>query len=138
MARIKGKGTVLSITVAGQFVAIPAIIDLSGPDFTVEHAEDDTLDKVGPGIPSDVTGRTEPGSIGGNLFLDPASTGHKNLTALLTTPAITACKLQFADTATTSWPFSGIFEKLGLGITLKEMVKAPFSIKLADLPTFPT
>lgn len=136
MSIVKCKGTVLSKKVAEVYTAVAQIISLDLPEMESETFEADTLDNPDAGVPYEPTGRTEGGSTGGELFLDPALAGHLALLALLTTPAKADWQITFADTAATKWPFTGAGFKLGGKLALNDGLKATFSIKLDKLPTF--
>lgn len=140
------KGTVLNQRVAAAFVPISQVISLDGPGMESETAECDTLDNVLAGIPYLSTGRTEGGSLSGELFLDPALGSHHNLLFLLTnpanpesasTPGSELWQLVFADPAATEWPFSGAGFSLSPAVALNDGLKASFGIKLDGIPTFP-
>lgn len=137
MSKIKCKGTVLQQTLASSFVAVAQIIDMSGPDMEAQTAECDTLDNANAGIPYMSTGRSEGGSLSGNMFFDPALAGHTHILDLLTTPQSEAWKLIFADTGTSEWTFTGVGFSFSPTIALAEGLKASFAIKLDGLPTFP-
>lgn len=138
MAKIKSKGTVLQQSISSVLTAVAQVISLDLPEMESETYESDTLDNAGAGIPYDPTGRTEGGKVSGELFLDPALSGHKSMLALLVTPVNTNWAIKFADAATTTWPFTGAGFSLGGSVALKEGLKAKFGIKLSGLPTFPS
>lgn len=138
MAMLKSKGTALSVSIASVYTAVAQIIDMDKDAMTSETFDADTVDNADAGIPYLPTGRTEGGSVSGNLFLDPALSIHKTLLGFLETPAVQAWKLTFSDAAATAWLFNGAgFELSGPKIALNDGVKAGFSIKLDKLPTFP-
>lgn len=146
MGKHRCKGTVLNQRVAAAFVPVAQIISLDGPGMESETFEADTLDHTDAGIPYQSTDRTEGGSLSGELFLDPALGGHKNLLFLLTNPAhpedaATASselwQLIFADPDATEWPFSGAGFSLSPATVLSDGLKASFGIKLDGIPTFP-
>lgn len=137
MAKVICKGTALEQTVSAAFVAVAQVISLDGPGMESETFESDTLDNTDAGIPYTSTGRTEGGSLSGELFLDPALAGHNNLQYLLDNPGDEAWKLIFADTGTTEWPFTGAGFSLNPTVALNDGLKAGFDIKLSKLPTFP-
>ena len=72
MTKIISKGTVLQQTVDETFVPIAQIISIGLDGMESETFESDTLDNTDAGIPYQATGRTEPGSLSGDLFFDPA------------------------------------------------------------------
>jgi hypothetical protein len=128
---------VLQQSIASVYTAVAQIISIDLPKFASESYEADTLDNANAGIPHKTTGRTEGDSLGFELFLDPALTGHKALIALLTTPASQNWKLLFSDSGPTTWPFVGCAFSMGGKVDLKDGLKAQCSIKLDGLPTFP-
>lgn len=137
MAKCKCKGTKLQRTIASVLTDVAQVIDLSWSGCESETYESDTLDNTDAGIPYEPTGRTEGGSISGNLFFDPALAGHQGLTRLLDTPQDESWNITFADTGTTDWPFGGAGFGMGLTVALADGLKASFTIKLDGLPTFP-
>ena len=139
------KGTVLNQKVSTAFIPVAQIISLDGPGMESETFEADTLDNASAGIPYQSTGRTEGGSLSGELFFDPALAGHLNLTYLLEnpaepetvgTPSVELWQMIFADPATTEWDFSGAGFSLSPAVALNDGLKASFSIKLSGLPAF--
>lgn len=135
MAKLKGKGTVLQQQLGTVMTAVAQIISIEASGMESETYESDTLDNSNAGIPYDATGRTEGGSISGEMFYDPALAGHKALLVLLTTPADETWKLIFSDT--TEWSFTGAGFSYSVNVVLNDGVKANFGIKLDGLPTFP-
>lgn len=133
------KGTTLQQTIASSFVTVAQVISLDGPEVESETFEADTLDNSSAGIPYKSTGRTEGGSLSGEMFYDPALTGHTNFINLLTSPPTTseAWKLIFADTAASEWTFSGAGLSFSPTVALADGLKASFSIKLDGMPGFP-
>jgi hypothetical protein len=136
MAKLKCKGSVLEQTVSSSFVAIAQVIGMSGPDMESETFDADTLENPDAGILYAPTGRTEGGSLSGDLFLDPALAGHQNMMALLTYPEAEIWKIKFADDAVTAWTFNGAGLSISPTIALNDGLKAGFGIKLSGLPTF--
>lgn len=134
--KIKSKGTALQMTVAAAYVTIGQVISLDGPSMESETYESDTLDNASAGIPYSETGRTEGGSVSGELFFDPVDTYHLAMLALLTTPASMAYNMLFADAATTDWAFTGVGLQFGPKVALADGLKASFSVKLSGIPTF--
>jgi hypothetical protein len=102
-----------------------------------ENYEADTLDNANAGIPYNQTGRTEGDSVGFELFLDPALSGHKGLLGLLTTPVAQNWKVKFADAGPSTWTIAGAGFSFGGKVDLKDGLKAQCSIKVNGLPTFP-
>lgn len=137
MAKIKGKGTVLKMDVAG-LVAVAQIISLDVDGIESETYDADTLDNTSAGILYGNTGRSEGGSTSGELFWDPVLTGHQAMTDIIITPAETAWEIVFADGASTPWSILGAGLGLGLSFALNDGVKATFNIKHSGIPGFTT
>ncbi len=137
MAKIKGKGTVLKMDVAG-LVAVAQIISLSSDGIESETYEADTLDNTSSGILYGNTGRSEGGSTSGELFWDPVLSGHQAMTDIIITPAETAWEIVYADAATTQESRLGAGLSLGWTFVLNDGVKCTFSIKHSGLPGFAT
>lgn len=140
MAKIKGKGTILSTDVDSVLAPIAQIISIDLPDQESETFESDTLDNTGAGILYQPTGRTEGGSASFEFFLDPVLAGHAALTDLLTDPCTYAdnnWKTTFADAATTEWTWIQAGFGLGGAIALSDGVKMTGTVKLNGIVTFP-
>jgi hypothetical protein len=137
MAICKCKGAALKQTIATVLTAVAQIISLDGPEQEAESFEADTLDNADAGIPYKPTGRTEGGSLSGEMFFDPALLGHQHMLDLLTDPQSEAWTLTFADTAGTIWPFNGAGLSFSPTQALPDGLKASFSIKLDGMVTLP-
>lgn len=138
MSQLICKGTVLQQTISSVLTPVAQVIGIDLPEMESETYESDTLDNSDAGIPYAPTGRTEGGSASGELFLDPALTGHKAMLALLTTPATCVWAIVFADVAVTTWTFTGAGLSMGGTVALKDGLKGKFGIKLSGIPTFPS
>jgi hypothetical protein len=105
-----------------------------------EHYEADTLDNASAGIPYESTGRTEGGSVSGELFYDPALDSHKDYLELLTTPPTSneQWKIVFADTGSSEWTYTAASHQFGVTVALADGLKASFGMKCDGLPTFPS
>ncbi len=141
MAKLRGKGTILNSDISGAAVAVAQIISLNIPDMESETYESDTLDNPDAGIPYDVTGRTEGGSMSAEMFFDPGLAGHQALLQVLSAPvdyADTAWNLIFASASpSVTWPFVGAGLGIGGPIVLNDGIKATMTVKLDKIPTFP-
>lgn len=137
MAQLKCKGTALQQELATVFTAVAQIISMDGPEQEAETYEADTLDNASAGIPYKPTGRTEGGSLSGEMFLDPALAGHTHFMALLTTPQSENYKLVFANAVATEWPFAGAGFSISPTVALADGLKASFNIKLDGMVTLP-
>ena len=137
MAKIKCKGTALQQKISSVYVAVAQVISLDGPGQESETYESDTLDNTDAGIPYAATGRTEGGSLSGEMFLDPALDGHQDMLELLSTPQDEDWKVVFADDASTEWPFTGAGFSFSPTVALNDGLKGSFSIKLDGMVTLP-
>ena len=138
MAKVKCKGTVLQQDISSTLTAVAQIISLTLPDMESETTETDTLDNVLAGIPYACTGRTEGGSVSGELFLDPVLAGHKAMTDLIITPAETAWEVTFADVGATAWSILGAGLSFGVTVALNDGLKSSFEIKHSGVPGYAT
>jgi hypothetical protein len=136
MAQVICKGTVLKQTVGGVLTAVAQVIGFDISGMASESYEADTLDNPNAGIPKKPTGRADGGKVSGELFLDPALTGHKSLLALITTPALCVWNVVYADTGHTTWAFTSADFSFDVTVALKEGLKGKFGMTLDGLPTF--
>lgn len=141
MAKVVGKGTVLEQDISSTLTAVAQIISIDLPEAEVETVEADTLDNADAGIPYEQTGRVEGGSLGLEMYFDPALAGHQEFTDKLNDPLTNLpddYNIEFADAATTAWPFTAAGISLGGSIAVNDLVKAKVSIKLDKTVTYPT
>lgn len=139
--KLRCKGTVLSLGVAGASAAIAQVISFELPEVETETFEADTLDNADPGIPYKPTGRVEGGSISGELFLDYAI--HTCFTSWLASPPdfensdpAGEGSVAFVNSTGMSFNFAGL--SLGGTVALKDGLKGKFSAKLDGIPTYDT
>ena len=138
MAIVKCKGTVLQQEISSAFTAVAQVTSLDHSGTESETFESTSLDTSGAGKTYSQTGYTEPGTLSGELFYDPALAGHQAMTDLLTTPADQNWKVIFADTATTEYPFTGAGIGFDFTVDMSDGLKASFSVQLDGLGTWPT
>ena len=138
MAKIKVKGSVIKMDIAGVLVPIAQVIEFSTSGAESEHYDATTLDTVGAGKEYSQTGYSEGGTVDFSIFLDPALPGHEALTDDITTPAEREYSITFADTAPTTWTFSAA--GIGIGITgaMNNGLTADISLKVNQLPAYTT
>jgi len=137
MTVIASKGTTLQQTVAAALVDIAQVISLDFSGMESETFESDSLDNTDAGIPHQATGRTEGGSVSGELWFDPALQGQNNMQYMLDNPGDESWNVVWPDSATTSWAFTGAGLSFAPKAALNDGLKASFSIKIDGLPTFP-
>lgn len=137
MTKIVSKGTVISQTVGAGLVPVAQVISMSQTGAAGETFECDTLDNALAEIPYQSTGRSEGGSVSGELFLDPALASHQYITDDITTPPTTRpWSVTYADTATTEWTFDVAGVGLDVTVALADGLKASFDLKLSGLPDY--
>ncbi len=138
MAKIKVKGTTLKQNLGGVYTAVAQLTTLNVSGAETETVESDTLDNTDAGIEYDPTGRSEGGSVDGDLLYDPALGGHQNITDLITTPAKEDWQVVYADSAETTAGFTSA--GVGFDITMDQgdLVRASFSLKLDGILSYPT
>jgi hypothetical protein len=138
MAKVRSKGTAWAVSIASVFTVIGQALSIDKDEMKSEDYESDTLDNADAGIPYDLTGRSEGGSISAELFFDPLLACHTYMLGLITTPAKSNHQLTFANSSLTVWTFSAASVSFtGPKFALKEGVKATVKVKLDGLPTFP-
>lgn len=146
MALVATKGTLLQFCVAGGTLAtIAQMISIDIAEATTETYEARTLDQSGAGIIKKPTGYTDPGSISGELFFDPALAGHQTITDVLTDPSIPSMEdylvdggITFADAATTSWTFSSSGVGFGATVAMNDGLKGSVSFECSDVIGYAT
>lgn len=138
MAIVKCKGTVLQQELAMIYTAVAQVISMEHSGTESETFESTTLDTSGAGKTYSQTGYTEPGTLSGELFYDPALAGHQAITDLLTTPADQNWKVIFADIGTTEYPFRSAGVGFDFSVDMADGLKGSFSMQLDGLGTWPT
>jgi len=138
MAKVKCKGTVLQQELSMGFTAVAQVVSLEQSGAESETTDVTTLDTSGAGKEYMPTGYSEGGSVSGELFYDPALAGHQAITDLITTPSEQNWKIIFADTGTTEMAFTGAGVGFDISVQQNDGLRASFSIKNDQIPTFPT
>ena len=138
MSKVRCKGTAIQQYIASSYVALAQVISLDGPSVESEHYEADTLDNTGAGIPYESTGRTEGGSLSGELFYDPALDSHQDFLELLRLPPTTneLWTLYFSNTE--EWTFGCASHSFSPTVALNDGLKGSFGMKLDGIPSFPS
>lgn len=134
------KGTKLQEEISLVYTDIAQITSINLPEAETENTEHDTFDNPDAGIPYSPTGRTEGGSLGAELFFDPALAGHKKFTAKLKSPLTTLpanYKVVFADAGATEWPFAVAGISLGGTAELNNFLRATVNLKLNKTVNYP-
>lgn len=138
MAKVVCKGTVLKQEIASSLTAVAQVISIDHDGAEAETFDSTTLDTTGAGKEYTATGYAEGGSVGFDVFYDPALAGHQSITDDVTTPAERNWELTFADTGTTSSAFVAAGTGFGFNVDQNDGLKASVSLKLDQLMTYAT
>lgn len=128
------KGTLLKQDIASTLTTVAQVTSLSIDGSESETFDSSTLDQAAAFKTYKATGYTEPGSVSGELFYDPALAGHKAILALLTTPADEAWQIVWSDTGATTQSFTGAGVSFGAAAAMGDGLKGTFSIKIDGSP----
>lgn len=90
MAHVKGKGTVLKVTLDAVLTAIPAVVSLVPPGWSNDKVDITDLDSTWMECDSTIP---DPAAITGILNYDPADAVHQDLEALAASGASAACEV---------------------------------------------
>lgn len=134
---VKSAGTELQLEVASVFTPIASLVSIEGPDPNVESEDVTTLETT-TGREYELTDFVAPGKVSASGFFDPVAATLKNLTALITAPAIKNWKLVWGDAGATAWPFAGFLESHKPKAEVGQMLKHDFGIQLDGIVTYPT
>jgi|CXWL01.1.fsa_nt_gi hypothetical protein len=137
MARVATKGTLFQVTISAALTTVAGVFRLKGPGVEVKTWNATDLSS-GVGEEKKVTGHVEGKNVSGSLWMDPVAATFQFLTDLLTAPASNAMNIDFADAATTSWPFTGIVKNVEPSVELNAGLMAEFEVELDGIPTYPT
>lgn len=137
MAKIKCKGTLLKQTISMSLTSVAQIISLEHSGAESETYESTTLDG-GVFKTYDQTGYAEGGSVNGELFYDPALSGHQSFTDLVAAPADVVFTITFADGAATVQTFTAAGYGFGAKVAMNDGLKGSFSLKIDGDPGFPS
>lgn len=144
MAKLKVKGTVIEQASGTTYTAVAQVTGFSISGAETETYESRTLDGTA-GIEYDPTGYVEGGSVTFDLLYDPALTGHKNITALVTAAHMTTnglanpmnWKVKFANTSSTELTF--VSTGIGFDVTgdATDGLRSSVTLKCSGCPVFP-
>jgi hypothetical protein len=137
MAKVKCKGTALKQQIAMSYTAVAQLISLSMSGSESLTYDSTTLDG-GVEKTYDQTGYTEPGECSGELFYDPALSGHQSMTDLLAAPADQNWQILYADSGGTTQTFAGAGIAFGNTVDMADGLKGSFTIKIDGTAGWPT
>lgn len=128
------KGTLLKQDLASTLTTVAQVTSLSVDGSESETFDSTTLDQTSAFKTYKPTGYTEPGTVSGELFYDPALAGHKALLALLAAPADESWSITWSDTGATAQAFTGAGFSFGAAAAMGDGLKGTFSIKIDGSP----
>lgn len=134
MAKIACKGTQFQQSVSEVLTDVAQVISLDVSGAESETYDSTTLDVDDAYKTYDPTGYTEPGSVDGELFYDPALVGHTTLVAPLAAPAATDYAIIYQTETPTLKEFTGAGLSFGATVAMDDGLKGSFSIKVTGAP----
>jgi hypothetical protein len=145
MAKLKVKGTVLSLASGTTYTPVAQIRSFGVDGMETETYESRTIDGTA-GIEYDPTGYVEGGSTTFDLLHDPALAGHQDIHDLVTSACLntngtankTNWKIVFANTASTEMTM--VAAGVGFSITgeMSDGLAASVTLKHSGCPVLPT
>lgn len=137
MAKIKCKGTSLKQEISSVYTAVAQILSLEKTGSESGTFDSTTLDG-GVAKTYDPTGYSEPGECSGELFYDPALSGHQSYTDLIETPVATNFRITYADNAATTQTFSCTGFGADVTVAMDDGLKMKFKLKISGTAGWPT
>jgi len=137
MAKVICKGTSLKQEIASVYTAVAQIISLNLAGSKAMFFDSTTLDG-GVAKTYANTGYSETPEISGELFYDPALSGHQSYTDLIETPAATNFRITYADQAQTTQTMSTVGHGMDVAVAMEDGLKASFSMKGTGTAGWPT
>lgn len=135
MAKIVGKGGKIQQTIATTLTDVAQVLSLEFAGSESLTYDSTTLDG-GVFKTYDPTGYSEPGTVSGEMFYDPALVGHQALTDLISSPADESWKLIYSDLSEQA--FTGASFGMDVSIVMDDGVKGSFSIQIDGDPAWNT
>lgn len=133
--RHSAKGFQLKLSIESVNTAVGGVSKIDWPDSEVQFFDGTSLESGVSVLDGEATGFVTPGSISGELFIDPDDETHQELLGLLSAPAkrtwtIDHPTLDFACT------FTGTLKKCQPTGAVGDGLKASFEIKLSAIATY--
>lgn len=137
MAKVIGKGTKLQHTISMSLADIAQLLSIEHSGSESLTYDSTTLDG-GVHKTYDPTGYSEPGTVSGELFYDPALAGHQAITDIIASPADNAMKIIYADSANTEQAFTAAGVAFGATVAMEDGVRGSFSYQVDGDPGWPS
>jgi hypothetical protein len=137
MAKIVGKGTVISHTIASTLTPIAQVISIALAGAASQTFDDTALDGT-VFMTRSPTGYSAPGTCALELFFDPALTGHQAITDLIAAPASNAMRVTYANSGATTQSFTTCGVEVGVTVAMDDGVKMSVTYQISGDPGYPT
>lgn len=134
MAKLKGKGTSLLLSITGTYTAVPNLIDVSLTGEKAETYDSRTLDGS-VFLTKDHTGYSSTASIAANAFYDPSNAVFTAWSALISTPAANNVKVTYTDSGPTSVVYSGVGFGIDKTVVGNDGVKCALTCETSGAPS---
>lgn len=143
MAKIRCKGTSLKQEISSVYTAVAQITSMESSGSETITFDGTTLDG---GIAKEhpATGYAESGEVSGELFYDPALSGHQSFTDLIERDvtavggAANNFRITYADTAATTHTFSVTGVGAGIAVQMDDGLKMKFKLKISGTAGWPS
>lgn len=135
MAKIKGKGTALLLSITGTYTAVPQLTSISVSGEKAETYDSTTLDG-GVFKTKDHSGYSETSQISAEGFYDPGNAVHTAWSALISTPPATSnnVKITYTDSGPTSVIYAGVGFGIDKSVAPGDGTKATFTCESTGAP----
>jgi hypothetical protein len=138
MAIHVGQGTILKFTVGGTLTAVSQLLEVDGPEATVETKETTNLASTSKSYRAQLP---DGGNVSGKVQYDPGDTTHQAFTTAINQwpQAPIACSLVFNTATISTAAFSAILTKFKpVGMNEEDNLEAEIEWKITGLVTWPT
>jgi len=134
MAKLKGKGTSLLLSITATYTAVPNLLNVSLSGEKAETYDSTTLDGV-TFKTKDHTGYSDTANISAEAFYDPSNAVFAAWEALIATPAANNVKVTYTDSGPTSKVYSGVGFGIDKNVVPNDGVKATLTCETSGAPT---
>ena len=134
--RYSAKSFTLKLSIASVFTAVAGVSKLDFPDEDVGFYDGTALDSDVSMEDGEPTGYVAPGSVSGELFVDPEDAVHQEILDLLSEPVKRSWMIDNANIADFECAFTGTLKKCTPTAAVGDGFKANFEIKLAAIATY--
>lgn len=134
MAKVICKGTALKQEIASVYTTVAQVISLDVTGEKPVTYDSTTLD--GSAYKTKAwTGYVDPPTISGEMFYDPALSGHQSFVALMASGTVTNFRITYVDGSTTSHTYSVVSVGVDKKVAIDDGLKASFSLETSGAPS---